>query len=236
MENDAYTPFEIPESAFGPIRKLIDMKPDDFDAFVLGLASSKPTPTVAGLTHQISRHAPGLEESVISSIISEILTMESLKKEEDEYSAETFIRHMVNASKEAKSENFPFTESDAKCLTDRLTKIFASDHTLALIEKVVTVLTDHTHVYISSKILTDARPIFDDDVTKIEGIAITHTLRIHFEHNQKHEDFYVALDTLDVQNLMHTLDRAERKAELLKETLISSNVDYLDVDPQHDND
>lgn len=229
VENDTDTPFTIPESAFGPIRDLVDMDSKDFEAFVLGLTNAKPSISPAALGRHIASEASGLSRSVVNSIVDEIVTLEYLKQD-SELSAAKFASSLTAAALEASSEDFSFTDEDAKILEQRLTAIFSADHVLELNTKSASILTDHDRLFLSAKILTDARPVFNEDGSKIEAFAIVHMLRLHVAHNQNHEDIFVALDVGDIPKLRNVLDRADQKAEAIQAMLKSTETPYLDID------
>jgi hypothetical protein len=136
----------------------------------------------------------------------------------------------------AESDEFELSEPEAVLLTGRIAKIFSSDQVLQLNTKAISVMTDHDSLFLTAKILTDTRPVFNDDGSKLEAMAIVHMLRIHFEHNQKHRDFFTALDSADLKTLRRVIDRAERKAHVLQETLRAANIVYLDVEQSNADD
>ena len=97
-------------------------------------------------------------------------------------------------------------------------------------------MTDCDNLFYNAKILTDARPVFNDDASRLEGIGIVHVLKIHFEHNQNHEDFFTVLDSLDLKRLRSIIDRAEKKAQVLKALFKTKNIVYLDVEQPNADD
>jgi len=226
-------PFTIPESAHGPLRDLVDMKADDFDAFMSGLKTAAPSISTVSLSRHIARSAPQIPRSVVNAVVSEIMTLEYLKQE-SEMLPEEFGEALADSALESTSEDFPFLETDAKVLKERIAQIFSSDQVLRLNTKAISILTDHDNLFLSAKILTDARPVFNEDVTKMEAIAIVHMLRIHFERNQEHKDFFVALDVADIPKMRAVLDRADKKAALLQNALKATKVAYLDIEPPED--
>jgi len=227
VANEADSPFTIPESSYAAIRQLVDLKADDFEALVAGLSSGKPSKYSKPLARHISKKIPTVAEPVIHSIVEEIMTLEFLKQD-FEMAAEPFASALAIAAREIVSENFRYSEQDAETLKSRLTKIFKADRVLELNAKASAVIADHDKLFINAKILTDARPVFDDSGSKIEAVAIVHTLRIHFEHNQKHEDIYVSLDHEDMAKLKAAIDRANRKASALRKVMQATNVPDLD--------
>jgi len=54
-------------------------------------------------------------------------------------------------------------------------------------------------------------------------------LKIHFHKGNRHEEFFVALDTNDVRTLRAVLDRAEKKEAALRALLQTSGITYLDM-------
>ena len=175
--------FVIPESAYAPLRDLIEMKAEDFDAFIAGLTSATPSFSIAALSRHIARSAEHVPKSVIGALVNEVVTLEYLKQD-SEMSVTEFTDEVAASAFQAACEDFVCSDKDSKILSTRLNRIFSSDHVLELNTKAISVLTDHENLFKSAKILTDARPIFDDDGAKIEAFAIVHMLRIHFEQDQ----------------------------------------------------
>jgi hypothetical protein len=96
--------------------------------------------------------------------------------------------------------------------------------------KAMDVVLDHSHVFFHAKILTDIRPVFNTKGDSIDAAVIVHNLRIHYEEDSDHKDFYVALDTSDIQELREVLDRADTKAKCLQGLVKKSGVSYLDAE------
>ena len=136
---------------------------------------------------------------------------------------------MIDAVAEVKSSEFPFSESDAITLQNRLSKIFDLRKALSITTKAMDVLTDEERIFYSAKILTDVRPIFNEEGNSIDAAIIVHNLKIHFGQDQDHKDFYVALDTSDIEVLRDVLDRADEKAKCLQSLLERAKVSYLDA-------
>src|SRR5947209_5590618 len=80
---------------------------------------------------------------------------------------------------------------------------------LNLISRAEEVILDHDRVFLSARLFTELRPVFDKRATAINSLSIVHTLAIHFIQDEDHKDFHVALDDGDLQSLREVLDRAE---------------------------
>lgn len=127
-------------------------------------------------------------------------------------------------------------DTDPKDLPDGALDTIAR-HLLTLLEKpnllngqnASSLILDYERIWSSGRILTDMRPVFDAiDADKICGAVVTHTLRIsHYKSDGTSDEFFVALDDRDLEQLCEMLDRAKLKAKALKNLLDTSNVGYV---------
>ncbi len=96
---------------------------------------------------------------------------------------------------------------------------------LSTASKALGLLVDQERLFTDARILTDARPIYGiDPGAKPVGVVINQTLRITYLQDDKRVDFYIALDSEDISKLKQVLNRAEIKAESLKEVFQTSNI------------
>lgn len=106
---------------------------------------------------------------------------------------------------------------------------------LEITTKAVNVNIDHEHTFGNARILTDVRPVFRGASAETEaqtpaGALIVHTLKLSYYQNGQLEDFYIALDTDDVNRLRDVLDRADSKARGLESMLSAAGVPYFGVE------
>jgi hypothetical protein len=111
---------------------------------------------------------------------------------------------------------------------DRL-KILLSFDSLSLAAKARDLLTDHDHVYLGGRVVTDLRPVFRGQPEEIPaGIVLFHTLKINFwQKDGDRGTFYLALDDNDLGNLKKLLERAEVKSATLRKQLRDSGIKTL---------
>jgi hypothetical protein len=93
-------------------------------------------------------------------------------------------------------------------------------------------LYEHEHtVHGPMRVLTDIRPIFETDPeSDPEGAVIVHTLKISYHDGRRVKEFFIALDSEQVDELIGVLGRASLKAETLKRLLASTNVPYIEAE------
>jgi len=80
-------------------------------------------------------------------------------------------------------------------------------------------INENDNVYLNSKIINDIRPILLDG--KIGGVMLYHSLKLTFIENDDSKDFYVALDTKDLEKLYKTIGKSLEEVTLLKEKFSS---------------
>jgi hypothetical protein len=107
--------------------------------------------------------------------------------------------------------------------------------TLGVIAKAKELATDSERLFASSRILTDFRPIFSDNLDEtIEAGVVLHQLRITYHKEEsEHPEFFVSLDSEDLRKLKETIVRAEKKEEKLKKELESKGISLLSMDGLH---
>ena len=75
---------------------------------------------------------------------------------------------------------------------------------------------DYTNLLQNAKILTDIRPVFDEDASNIQGAVVSYTLRLYFDSLEGSKSLSIALDEKDVEKLLKVCERALKKAKTAK--------------------
>jgi hypothetical protein len=123
-----------------------------------------------------------------------------------------------------------FTTDTRARLGKRLEGFLTLGGSLAITSKALGILTDHEHIFVGSRILTDVRTVFQEDVVEPPaGAVIVHMLGVHYHEGLTHKEIFFALDARDLMELKKAIDRASKKEEALKELLSRADVQYLGV-------
>jgi hypothetical protein len=72
---------------------------------------------------------------------------------------------------------------------------------------------EHVNVFKTARVLTDIRPIFTNDATRIEGAVVSHALHIQFQSLDGPHELAIALDESDVEELLEICQRALTKTK-----------------------
>ncbi len=222
----------IPKSAYSAIQSLIHLSAPDFEAFLEALSRAEPSLDQDNFWEHVAAHAKQIDRTVIKSILHEIFQMDTARERAatDGLTTDEFAESVAEAAASAKSDKFPFEDGDRKILKDRLVRIFEGKKGLKTTMKAMGVVLDQDRIFYQARILTDIRPVFNEDGDSVDAAVIVHNLRIHYGQDSDHKDFYVALDTRDIQSLREVLDRADAKAKCLQGLLKTSGVSYLDAE------
>ena len=86
---------------------------------------------------------------------------------------------------------------------------------------------DYANLFQSARVVTDIRPLFDDDGTKIKAAVVSFTLRLYFDNREGDHSLSLALDEADVQELMKQCERALVKAKTAKSLMERNRMPIL---------
>lgn len=118
-------------------------------------------------------------------------------------------------------------QNDLSNLEQNLVKIFESSQNLKLTLKAYNLVLENNDLYVSSKVITDIRLIFNDNITDSNRSAvIIHKLHLVLQNARKNTDIFITMDSSDLKKLKDTIDRAILKEDLIKEDY--ENVNFID--------
>lgn len=87
---------------------------------------------------------------------------------------------------------------------------------------------DFERLYARARILTDIRPVYDDDRNVIIGTDITQTLRLdYFTSEAETKTITIALDTPDLEQLKKCCEDALQKAEVARKLIENSGLEVV---------
>jgi hypothetical protein len=139
----------------------------------------------------------------------------------------TFIEDVIQALKREDSEWA--TDELFSHLEPRLRELLSIEK-LSLITKAHDVLIEHSQTYGKARIVSDVRPVFREDLQQgVAAAVIVHMLNVTYYHAGERDEFVVALDSKDIEQLMETLQRAKEKAKLLEALISSTDTPYIEV-------
>lgn len=111
---------------------------------------------------------------------------------------------------------------------ERLVQLLSFD-SLVVSAKAEGLMYDYENVFSTARVFTDIRPVFGLDAQELpKAGVITHMLSIHYFHGMQHKEINIALDEIDMDNIMDALVRADNKGETLKSVLEMARLTYIE--------
>ena len=220
-------PLKVPESARKAFVALARLEEHQFEELAQTIRSTRPQFSKSEYLEDVLSKMKSIEETSARIITNELFSVEYLRNEEEDKSGRVVVESILKSMSGEDVDGVPFTDDDEQALKTRLNKLIDSWQSLGLTAKSSNIVTDQDKVFIKSRVLTDFRPIFNDEASSVDAGVVVHTLSIHFSQNMEHRDFYVALDQNDIRDLMKQLERAENKAAVLHGLIAKSGVPQL---------
>ena len=216
----------VPEKELPSLAKIAEMPQETFASLISVLGEIKPTLNPKYFSEALSKRVPTLDSGSVSPILNTLFSLYWMK-ERGKFSPEEMAQQISKAASSSKSKKFQFPTDKSGMLCDRLKLLLGFDKSLGVTAKAFDVMTEHDHVFCRARILSDIRPVFTSAAESTPAAVIIHNLQIGFHRHGKHDEFYVALDANDVEELKQALIRAEKKTITLRSILSKSNLDYL---------
>ena len=128
--------------------------------------------------------------------------------------------------------NFPgltFTDDEWKTRKSFVGKFLECEDSVGITAKALNVMVDHGRIFRDVRILTDFRPVFRSNPSQPPAAAvIIHTLKIEYKADHLDKEFFVALDSRDIDRLERLIKRAKLKEKALKVFLRPSKILILE--------
>jgi hypothetical protein len=97
-----------------------------------------------------------------------------------------------------------------------------------LLAKSADLLTEHEHLFLEARVVSDIRPVFlgveEEEGEHAAAAVLVHTLRLAYQDAKGRHDFYLALDRSDVEQLRSIAERALDKEVSLQALLTAADV------------
>lgn len=85
----------------------------------------------------------------------------------------------------------------------------------------------HSHLFQRAQIITDVRPLFNNDASEVQGTIISHKLLIRFDDIEGEHLLSFAVDERDIESLIRQCERALTKSVTVKTHLDKAGLKTL---------
>lgn len=216
----------IPEDYETGYAKLIALEDPVAEQFIKALTDAPMVLRPADLAVRLAEQLAGsIEADDVYEIIQTLVSLYPV--EEDFETHEQLAEEICEAIADTDSEILNLPEGKRERFKQRLVKFLDID-SLRVASKANILLHEYEHVVHNARVLTDIRPIFGTNPDAPPKAAlIVHTLKINYHDAEGLKEFYVAMDSDEMDQLMYVLDRADAKSKSLKAVLEAAKLPHV---------
>ena len=216
---DVKTPFfQVPKSHVASLALLLRASQPEFERFANSVNATKPSSNTVSLMMQAAQKAgwPKLDEA--AHLGRMLVSLASMAESLPSMSLGLFVVEVARAAETQGETHLTASRDQWDVLPKRLGVLLGPGSPLYLSAKANGVIGEQERLFCEARILSDCRPIFDRRPSDGPiALAIVHTLKISYHRGGADlEEFFVALDTEDLQTLKSVILRAEEKQAALR--------------------
>ena len=218
----------IPPKRLDPLLKLAKLSEDSIDELFTVLANQPVQLYLPDAPNSIAKDLRSIPYQDGVTIVETLLSLYPAILASDS-PVNIFIDDLVEAFTEEFGQKKDFQPDVALSLVNALQKLLRVP-SLATGAKATNVLYQIERNLVTSRVISDIRPIFDLESDEINGALVIHTLKLEYfsDDTDNTKEFFVSLNAADIDQLIHNLTRAKRKAQRLREALQLASITYID--------
>jgi hypothetical protein len=218
----------IPVAAHKGFKALVKLSSEQLASLKAFLKSAKPSLSRFQFTDSLDK---AIAEKIpdFHTVINELFNIEDFRFE-NELDPDKAAEFVSSSLRDNPHPEYSFTEEERELLQARLSDILSDGESISISNKAQQLQVQHDKVYRSSNVYTDLRPVFSSSPDSIKAIVAIHTLKIRFTRNTGEEEFYVAMDDADLDELIKALERAKAKGAIVN--MLSEKCGVLHLNSQ----
>lgn len=216
----------IPEDYETGFAKLIALEDSVMERIVQSLSAAPMVLRPADLTAKVAEDLRGaVEPSDLEDMIEALASLSPLG--EDFESNDQLAEVITEAIEDDDSEILNLPKGDRERFKQRLVQLLDID-SVKVASKANVLLHEYEHVLCNARVMTDLRPVFAaNPEAPPKAVLIVHTLKINYHDAEGLKEFYVAMDSEEMDQLMYVLDRADSKSKSLRAVLDKAELPYI---------
>ncbi|MEH1942662.1 MAG: hypothetical protein V7L01_20935 [Nostoc sp.] len=220
------TELEIPEKYKPGFKQLVTVDARTVDELIDALRQAPPSLLIEDLASIVASQVEALTVEEVEDLIEALISLYNLR-DYLEVPTNKIVERISQAVQN--DEDLPnLSGREKQEFERRLAAFLEFDGVLSVTSKAINVMRDHERIFTGSRVLTDMRPIFERDLEKgPAAVVIVHMLKIEYADLEGTHEFFVALDSIDLEELRQQLDRADQKGKSIKLMLGRANIPYL---------
>lgn len=187
-------------------------------------------PTESTVFKEISDKVTSIKDKDALLILDTLISMQHAHSTSNT-TLNTFVKNIITSVDEQRWPDDTGVEREQLTQLEKNVEKLLKVPSLSLAIKATSLLFESERSLLNSRILTDIRPVFDVLTNDIGGGLIIQTLKLEYisDEDDSSKEFFVSLDSDDIDDLIDNLERAKAKAGKLKELLAASSIQCIDT-------
>jgi hypothetical protein len=215
----------IPEPYEAGLKIILSLTDESVHELVSALLRIPAKVFPYSLANEITPNARSIPIDDLSKVIE---TLQSLYFSNLDYEAPPDL--MAEDISLVAAKNEALSKEDQEKLRDRLAELLDIE-SLRIVTKALRILRNNQNVFHEARIITEIRPVFGSDIEEPPPAAvILHMLNITCHGIDGHKEFFIAMDTDDIEVLREVINRADAKTISLKAMLAKAGTIYLETE------
>jgi hypothetical protein len=219
--------FTIPEQYADGLAALLRLPDNVVQGFVAALSAVSPSLNKNALVTSISSSVTSASQREVEEMVVAVISLYRALDSSDS-SIDLFVEGICDAMADSKRKDLHFDgPPDRTRFKARLMDLLDIE-SFGVASKALSLKNECDHLFCVGRILTDARPVYSDDVSAPPRAAlILHTLRLAYHKTNDLKEFYITFDDSDLKELRDLLDRADLKSKSLTVALKSAGINVI---------
>jgi hypothetical protein len=214
--------FAIPEKYQEGFKELATIDEGTFAKIIEGFSYSSLVASVSTLVERIS-NSQGVNKQTVEQIFVSVASVMSFLESKES------INEVIEDITKLSIEKNLFPENAKDDFKSRFLNLLDNKH-IYYAAKGYSLMREHSNVFLSSRIITDIRPVFNLELeSEPKAGLIIHKLHLHYQSDREgdHKDIFLSLDSTDLKILKDALTRAEKKEIALQTILKKAEITNL---------
>lgn len=200
---------------------------------ISALGDEKPTLNRVDLLLRVGEKVTTIPPSELDEVTETLLSLYALRDDMG-LPIPDFAEVICETMEESDVEELEFSdEVDRDHFKANLISLLGAE-SLDIAARAIDLLYEHERtIHGLARVLTDVRPVFGvNPEDPPRGAVVTHTLKVSYHEGARREikEFFIALDTDQLDELIGVLARASLKAESLKRFLGGTTAPHIDAE------
>lgn len=199
-----------------------DLGAETIQAIINKLSNLDPPPLRPSDLHQALNEILPNRSNEVHSVMRQLMCLYTIRRMND-LSAKDLLEGLLYSITTSDPSWTEVEISSWRALEPQLNNLFSLPNVWTIV-KALDLAYDYTDLLQDVKILTDIRPVFNEDASGILGAIVSFTLRLSLDGREGRKSLSITVDKKDVEKLKQVCERALKKAGTAKNFMCKHDV------------